>query len=304
MSDIYFKTEAKEDFDKARSKEFIKWILSLLDSERNNLLSLADVRALIKPKKEFYKGMKAVLISDIAGSEGRYRDFNRQFLPKHEHLRARWERVDVAHLKDIVLPPIRLYEVGGTYFVRDGNHRVSVARMKGVLYIDAEIIELDSMIKITPDMSKADLKKKIIEYERTQFFIKTELNNNSSSYLLNFTAPGRYDEILCHIAYHKKYLESRFNKEHSINEAAILWYDNVFTPFAKAIADKEVLSRFPRRTVGDLYVWIERHWQNLQKKYGKDMPIEQAVDDYSEKYGKSLWGIIKEILKKLFKRKK
>jgi hypothetical protein len=39
-------------------------------------------------------------------------------------------------LQDITLPSILLYEIGGVYFVRDGNHRVSVAKIKGVEFID------------------------------------------------------------------------------------------------------------------------------------------------------------------------
>lgn len=301
----FYNNQAKDDFNKARKLEFIKWLLSLLDSERNELLSLNDVKELIKPKKEYYKGMKTVPISQIAGSEGRYRDFNREFLPKHEHLRARWERVDLAHLQDKILPPIRLYEVGGSYFVRDGNHRVSVARMKGVMFIDAEIIELDSRIKILPDMSMEGLKRKIIEYEKERFFEKTHLDKNRESTIIDFTAPGRYDEILVHITYHKKHLEEKQNeKEILFKTAAVHWYNDVFIPFKKAIRRRNILERFPRRTVGDLYVWTERHWKNLKNRYNKDMSIEEAVDDYNEKYGRSFLQIIKDIFKKRFKKSK
>lgn len=305
MSDFYFKDQAKDDFNKARKQQFIKWLLSVLDSERNDLLALQDVKDLIKPKKEFYKGMKTVLISQIAGSEGRYRDFNREFLPKHEHLRARWERVDVAHLQDKILPPIRLYEVGGSYFVRDGNHRVSVARMQGVKYIDAEIIVLDSKIIISPDMSTVELKQKVIEYEKERFFDKTGLCNYKEGCRIEFTAPGRYDEILFHIAYHKEHIEKKQSEEEiPFKRAAVLWYEEVFMPFKKAIIGKNILERFPNRTVGDLYVWTERHWKNLENKLKKKMSIEEAVDDYNEKYGKSFWRIIRGLFKKRFGKKR
>ena len=35
-----------------------------------------------------------------------------------------------------------LYKIGDAYFVRDGNHRVSVARYHGVATIDAEVVEI------------------------------------------------------------------------------------------------------------------------------------------------------------------
>jgi hypothetical protein len=53
-----------------------------------------------------------------------------------------------AHLSNITLPAIKLYEIGGLYFVRDGNHRVSVAKSQGVMAIDAEVIELDTELKL------------------------------------------------------------------------------------------------------------------------------------------------------------
>src|ERR671924_102957 len=49
-----------------------------------------------------------------------------------------------AQRSGIVLPPVELYRIGDTYFVKDGNQRVSVARETGQRVIDARVIELDS----------------------------------------------------------------------------------------------------------------------------------------------------------------
>jgi hypothetical protein len=38
-----------------------------------------------------------------------------------------------------VLPPISVIAVDGAYVLRDGHHRVSVARARGVVTIDAAI---------------------------------------------------------------------------------------------------------------------------------------------------------------------
>jgi hypothetical protein len=38
-----------------------------------------------------------------------------------------------------VLPPVVLVQVGDVYFVRDGHHRISVARALGQLDIEAEV---------------------------------------------------------------------------------------------------------------------------------------------------------------------
>jgi hypothetical protein len=42
------------------------------------------------------------------------------------------QAVDRAFHRGLDLPAVRLYKVGISYFVEDGNHRVSVARYQGV----------------------------------------------------------------------------------------------------------------------------------------------------------------------------
>lgn len=159
-NNTYINQKASDDFNKAKSKATIHSILGALTPEKQRLLSLEDVKKLVKPKSETYLGMKTVPLKLIVGSEGRYKDFTKAFLPKKEFSRSRWENVDKAHLQSIILPPIKLYEIGGTYFVRDGNHRVSVAKSQGVMDIDAEVIRLDTEIKLEPGISTSELKKR------------------------------------------------------------------------------------------------------------------------------------------------
>ena len=51
--------------------------------------------------------------------------------------RGRWQRLWLAEHRGTVLPPISVVRVGDTYAIRDGHHRVSVARARGALTIDA-----------------------------------------------------------------------------------------------------------------------------------------------------------------------
>ncbi len=85
-------------------------------------------------------------VERIVGSVGRYRDFDRAFLPTKESMGVKWKRIDRAFHRGQELPPVMLYKVGEAYFVEDGNHRVSVAHYQGVEWIDAEVVELRSPI--------------------------------------------------------------------------------------------------------------------------------------------------------------
>ena len=282
----FIKRQAAEDFSKARAKEIFTQIMYFLDSRKNNLLSLNDVKEILKPKSESYKGLKTVPINLIIGSEGRYQDFNKYFLPKSEHLRRRWERVDEARLSDITLPPIQLYEIGGVYFVRDGNHRVSVAKAQGVEMVDAELISLSTELQLTPDMTLEELTDSLLLYEKKTFYEKTSFNTLTGCEELNFSIPGRYDVIYDHIEVHKYFMNQTQEEEVAFDEALVSWYSAVYAPIIKIITEEKLCSLFPERTASDLYIWIVNHWDSLKKKYGIHFSLKDAAQDFGSRYGK------------------
>ncbi|MCL2765191.1 MAG: transcriptional regulator [Treponema sp.] len=275
---------ASEDFSRARGRAMLTKIANFLNTDRDRLLSFNDVKDILKPKNEVYMGNQTVPIELVIGSEGRYHDFNKYFLPKREHLRHRWQRVDEAHLKDIILPPILLYEIGGVYFVRDGNHRVSVAKMQQVEFIDAEVISLSTEIILSPSMSTDDLRDAIIEYEKKIFYSETYFGDLTDFWNLDFSSTGRYDVIYNHILVHKYYLNEDIEEEILFNDALVSWYNNVYNPVIEVTREQRLLVNFPGRTEADLYVWIIKHWDFLKKKYGS-YSLSKAADDFSKKYG-------------------
>ena len=72
----------------------------------------------------------------------RSREFDRSFRPTSGKTRTRWERIAEATRKGKAMPPIDVYRVGELHFVRDGHHRVSVARELGWDAIDAYVTEV------------------------------------------------------------------------------------------------------------------------------------------------------------------
>jgi hypothetical protein len=293
--------QASEDFTKARGRALLSRIQHFLNSDKDRLLSFHDVKEILKPKNETYRGMQAVPIDLIVGSEGRYRDFNKYFLPKADHLRARWERIDLAHLKDIILPPIQLYEIGGAYFVRDGNHRVSVAKIQGASSIDAEVTSLSSEIRIDPAMSADELRQAVVDYEKKLFYEKTSFGELTGCWDLDFSAAGRYDVIYNHILVHKYYLNEHTTGEIPFVDALVSWYNNVYKPIIDIIEEDRLHTRFPGRTASDLYVWIVKHWDFLKKKYGVYFSLTDAARDFSMKYGKDRRTAFMERLRNFFK---
>jgi hypothetical protein len=278
---------ARGDFGRARQREIMSRILGLLKSQKDEMLSLPDVRTIVRPESETYRGMQTVPIAKILGSEGRSRDFNRAFLPRHDKMMRRWMNIDVAHYENVILPPIKLFEIGGAYFVRDGNHRVSVARMQGAEFIDAEVTSLASEVPITPGMSREDIVRAVIGFERRRFMADTGLEMTRPGAEITFTEIGRYDEVLEHIREHKWYLNLHQHAEIPLADAAASWYDQVYLPIVQIIRDARLLARFPGATEADLYVYIGHHWAELGRKYGPIFTLEEAAEDYSTESGGS-----------------
>jgi hypothetical protein len=302
MNDI-LQSEAREDFNRARKSAFFTQIFNLFSPSKQELLSLQEVKEALKPRGETYRGMQTVPIDRIVGSEGRYRDFNKQFLPRHEYLRNRWQRVDMAHLTDVILPPITLYEIGGVYFVRDGNHRVSVAKAQGVAAIDAEVVSLDTEIPLHESLTRDNLRKAVIEHERRNFLQHVPIARVLPGVELNVTATGRYDELTQHIHGHKYFLNEHETVEIPLEHALKSWYENVYQPIVEVIRENNLMHRFPKRTETDLYLWIVKHWDELKQRYGQDFPVRRAAEDYSARFGKGMWRRVREILSRIFRRR-
>jgi hypothetical protein len=104
------------------------------------LYDLNAIKSSLHVRGSSYAGMKVVRIDAIVGSEGRISDFDKDFHPLHEMTRERWVNIAMAYTAHLPLPPIQLIEIGDAYFIRDGHHRVSVARAYGQTAMDAEVI--------------------------------------------------------------------------------------------------------------------------------------------------------------------
>lgn len=252
------------DFIKAHRHAVFQNIFSTFRWSNPDLLSFYEVTKLIKPESEAYKGMQTIPVRNIIGSENRYHDFSSAFYPKNISLQRRWESVDAANLDDVILPPISVYKLGQWYFVRDGNHRVSVARSKGVEFIDAEVVELTSKIPLEEGITLNEIRHRVVAYERQRF-----IEQFNPTYLpmdrIVFTAPGSYPEMVNHILVHKYFMNQNQEEELTFEQGAIDWYQNVYLKIAEAIENEHLLVEFPGQTEADMYMWLVRKWDEMKR---------------------------------------
>ena len=268
--------ESHQRFQDMRQRALLRDLLGVLTRQTTNLVPFDDVRARLRTAAEIKRGTQMIPLASIVGSVGRYRDFTREFLPREEALGERWRRLDEMYNQLAALPPIDVYKLGDVYFVRDGNHRVSVARANGATHIEANVVEIPLKAPLRPDM---DVDQIILAAEKADFLDRTSLDELQPEADITFTAPGRYAELLEHIDVHRWYMGVERDAETPYAEAVTDWYNNVYQPAMTAIRASGLLSNFPKRTEADLYLWTMRYLAELKERYSDAVDANMAANE-------------------------
>jgi hypothetical protein len=131
------------DFTRAWRRARLRAVAARIRREHtsNRLLSFDDVRREHAANNRRQRGTRVVEVDEIVGSVGRWDEFDRSFLPARASVGHKWKRIDRAFHRTEDLPPVELYEIGESYFVVDGHHRVSVARYHDVPTVEAAVVE-------------------------------------------------------------------------------------------------------------------------------------------------------------------
>jgi hypothetical protein len=134
-----------------QNKAFLKKLYAFLSQRSRNLLDLTTEVSQRKIIRQHYAGVRTVPLNRIKGSEGRSTDFDCDFNPLHARTRNRWMSIAMARSQGDTLPLVELIQLGEAYFVRDGHHRISVARAFREDYIDAVVVVLElELVSVPP----------------------------------------------------------------------------------------------------------------------------------------------------------
>src|SRR2546430_503659 len=188
--------ESARNFSKARMQAFWKETWSLLTRRSIDLLRFEEVKHRLRLRDERYLGLREIELDKIVGSVGRYKDFTRDFLPRTNAVRSRWQRLDAMARGPEGFPPIEVYKVGDVYFVIDGNHRVSVARQLGAKTIEAYVTELPTPVPLDANTQPDDL---LIKEGYADFLRQTHLDLLRPGSQVILTEPDRYRQLIEHI---------------------------------------------------------------------------------------------------------
>ena len=287
---------AVEDFHEARRRAALEQILARLTGRPDTLLSYDEVRSIVGERNRIDRGLKEIPLDAIVGSVGRYGDFTRTFLPKSDQMQDRWARVKTVATSMEGWPPIEVYQLGESYFVIDGNHRVSVARQMGLESIPAYVTEVKTRVPLTPDAQPEEL---IIRARHADFLKRTGLGETRPEAALPLTQAGNYRTLEEHIRVHRHYMGIEQQREIPYEEAAAHWYDTVYRPVANIIREQGLLQDFPDRTETDLYLWLAEHRAELEEALGWEVPPHQAAEDLAVQRGGARQRVLTRVSEKL-----
>jgi hypothetical protein len=164
--------DAQFDFGRARRRRALARLSARLRGEPgdvNVILPFEEVVAALGRTGERRLGLKVIELDSIVGTVDRGREFDRSFRPTSGRVRGRWERIATEQRRGRSMPPIDVYRVGEVHFVKDGHHRVSVARALGYDTIEGYVTEIVTAVGASREIRLGDLPLKSHErlfYER------------------------------------------------------------------------------------------------------------------------------------------
>src|SRR3954471_3057863 len=93
LTDPYLANNIEEDYLRARRRAKVRAIGRAFTHRCRRLYSLHEVDGRLAMTAERYIGIRQVPVHSIVGSVARYHDFDPDFNPLRDNVRARWERV-------------------------------------------------------------------------------------------------------------------------------------------------------------------------------------------------------------------
>lgn len=284
-----------EDFRDARRRAALENIWNTLTGSSNHLIQFRQVEDQLQYEQSHKLGLVDIPLDAIVGSVSRPNDFTRKFFPREAVDSDRWLRVK--RKMDQQIRPIDIYQIDQVYFVLDGNHRVSVARQRGMIRIPAYVTKIESSVPLTPDDKFEDV---IIKNQQVRFRKDTNLEKLRPDLEFATSTPGGYQQLRDQINSHHLNLELQLNYPFTKQEAVESWVENVYLPLLQTVSQSGLLRDFPERTPTDLYIWLTQYQKELSRQYGWEIKPAAAVDSLAAAYGKRLVRRWRRLKKNLF----
>lgn len=268
------RVDAESDFLRVRRHQTLSKLAHWMRADAQDVaetLSFDEVVDALGRRGERSLGVQVIPLDQIVGSVDKVRDFDRRFRPTSDRSRQRWERLAEKSRLGEYLPPIDVYKLGNLYFVRDGHHRVSVARAQGADQMEAHVTEIDTVISTDGIGGRRDLDGKNWGLR----FLKRVPLTGERRAEINCTDPSDYHVLAemveawaCRLMHEEA---AYFDKP----TMAVRWFDEEYTPVLEMIEEAGVRGR--DETGADAYIRVACERYRLIREHDWNLDVLQMV---------------------------
>ena len=234
--------DAQTDFSRARRRRVLDRLAARLRREPADfhvILPFEEVVAALGWRGERRLGLQTIPLDSIVGTVGRERDFDRRFQPTSRRTRKRWERIATAARRGEAFPPIDVYRIGDAHFVKDGHHRVSVARAQRLPDIDAYVTEVQTELGAGREITLRDLPLK--SHERL-FFERVPLPDDARE-RIQLSDEDRFAMLAEQVEAWGFRVTQERSEPLNRREVAELWFREEYEPVVEMLREAELIGK-------------------------------------------------------------
>jgi hypothetical protein len=272
--------DAQNDFLRARRRAALASMVARLRGEPDDVrlvLPYEEVVEALGFVSEHSAGNAVVPLDAIVGTVDRGRDFDRSFRPTTGRVRSRWEHIAAAMRRGEAMPPVDLVRIGELYFVRDGHHRISVARALGHADIDANVTEVVTRVGAKRAITLAELPVK--SHERV-FFERVPLPDGARAEI-QLSDPWDYGRLAEAVEAWGFRTGQERGEPVSRREAAYLWLENEYRPVVEMLREADLIGT---KTDTEAYMRVSAARYRLLRTHQWDEDVlARVVDELSRK---------------------
>ncbi|MGH2870764.1 MAG: chromosome partitioning protein ParB [Solirubrobacteraceae bacterium] len=265
--------DAQHDFLRARRHAAMARVAARLRGEPDDVRQILPYEEVIEALgfvSERQIGGKVVALDEIVGTVDRAREFDRNFRPTSGRLRSRWESIATAMRRGEPMPPVDLLQIGEIYFVRDGHHRVSVARALGRTDIDAFVTEVVTRVGAKHAITYAELPFKSLE---RVFFERVPLPDDARA---EIQLSDSWDYARLAEKVEAWGFRTSQDRGEAINrrETAFLWLENEYRPVVEMLREADLIGSC---TETEAYMRVGSQRYRLLRTHRWDEEVIQAI---------------------------
>jgi hypothetical protein len=235
--------DAQFDFSRARRQRALARLSARLRREPddvNQILPFEEVARALGRSGERRLGLQVIPLDSIVGSVDRSREFDRSFRPTSPRVRERWQQINLAQRKGAPMPPIDVYRIGELHFVKDGHHRVSVARALRHTDISAYVTEVVTQVGAEREIRLRDLPLK--SHQRL-FFERVPLDPDARK-RIHLSDEWRYAALAEAVeAWGFRAGQARGQELLSRAEVADAWFRDEYEPVVEMLAEAQLIPK-------------------------------------------------------------